>query len=38
MGEALALEHRTSSAANAQVTPEAVEARRAAVQARGRAQ
>jgi len=38
MGEALALEHRISSAANAQVIPEAVEARRAAVQARGRAQ
>ncbi len=38
MGEALALEHRVSSAANARVTPEAVEARRAAVQARGRAQ
>ncbi|MBS0284439.1 MAG: enoyl-CoA hydratase [Proteobacteria bacterium] len=37
-GEAMALEHRISSAANAQVTPEAVEARRAAVQARGRAQ
>ncbi|QKR99076.1 enoyl-CoA hydratase [Sphingomonas sp. CL5.1] len=37
-GEALALEHRISSAANARVTPEAVEARRAAVQARGRAQ
>lgn len=37
-GEAIALEHRVSSAANAQVTPESVEARRAAVQARGRAQ
>ena len=37
-GEAMALEHRVSSAANARVTPEAVEARRAAVQARGRAQ
>ncbi|MFW2850938.1 enoyl-CoA hydratase [Sphingomonas sp. TX0543] len=38
LGEAIALEHRVSSAANAQVTPESVEARRAAVQARGRAQ
>ena len=37
-GEALALEHERSSAANRQVTPEAVEARRAAVQARGRTQ
>ena len=37
-GEALSLEHERSSAANAAVTPEAVEARRAAVQARGRAQ
>lgn len=37
-GEALTLEHDVSSAANAQVTPESVEARRAAVQARGRAQ
>ncbi|WEK44565.1 MAG: enoyl-CoA hydratase [Candidatus Sphingomonas colombiensis] len=37
-GEAMALEHRISSAANALVTPEAVEARRAAVQARGRTQ
>ncbi|UVO52271.1 enoyl-CoA hydratase [Sphingomonas sp. SUN019] len=37
-GEALALEHRRSSAANAAVTPAAVEARRAAVQARGRSQ
>lgn len=37
-GEAMALEHRVSSAANRAVTPEAVEARRAAVQARGRAQ
>ena len=35
-GEALALEARISSAANAQVRPEEVEARRAAVQARGR--
>ncbi len=37
-GGALALEHERSSAANRQVTPEAVEARRAAVQARGRTQ
>lgn len=37
-GEALALEHERSSAANRQVTPEAVEARRPAVQARGRTQ
>ncbi len=37
-GEAMAMEHRVSSAANRAVTPEAVEARRAAVQARGRAQ
>jgi enoyl-CoA hydratase len=37
-GEALALEHERSSAANRQVTPEAVEARRAAVQARRRTQ
>lgn len=37
-GEAMALEHARSSAANAAVTPEAVEARRGAVQARGRAQ
>lgn len=37
-GEAMALEHERSSAANSAVTPEAVEARRAAVQARGRAQ
>ena len=35
---ALALEEERSSAANARVTPAAVEARRAAVQARGRAQ
>ena len=34
-GEGLALEHKLSSAANAQVSPEEVEARRAAVQARG---
>jgi enoyl-CoA hydratase len=38
LGDALALEHRVSSAMNARVSPEAVEARRAAVQARGRAQ
>ena len=37
-GEGIALEHERSSAANRAVTPEAVEARRAAVQARGRAQ
>lgn len=37
-GAAMALEHRVSSAANRGVTPESVEARRAAVQARGRAQ
>ncbi|MEH3036861.1 MAG: enoyl-CoA hydratase [Sphingomonas adhaesiva] len=37
-GEGMALEHRRSSAANRAVTPESVEARRAAVQARGRAQ
>ena len=37
-GEAMALEHTRSSVANAKVTPESVEARRAAVQARGRAQ
>ena len=37
-GEAMALEHARSSAANRAVTPEAVEARRAGVQARGRAQ
>lgn len=36
--EAMALEHERSSAANRAVTPEAVEARRAGVQARGRAQ
>ena len=36
--EGMALEHERSSAANAAVTPESVEARRAAVQARGRAQ
>lgn len=37
-GEAMALEHERSSAENRAVTPESVEARRAAVQARGRAQ
>jgi enoyl-CoA hydratase len=37
-GDAMALEHRVSSALNAEVTPEAVEQRRAAVQARGRTQ
>jgi enoyl-CoA hydratase len=37
-GEAMALEHRLSSEANSAVTPEVVEARRASVQARGRAQ
>ncbi len=38
MGEALNLEHRLSSANNRTVTPEMVEARRAAIQARGRTQ
>ena len=38
LGEALAYEHRVSSAHNATVTPEMVEARRAAIQARGRTQ
>lgn len=37
-GDAMALEHERSSAANRAVTPAAVEARRAGVQARGRAQ
>jgi enoyl-CoA hydratase len=37
-GEALAHEHAVSSAANAKVTPQMVEARRAAIQARGRTQ
>jgi len=37
-GEAMALEHRLSSANNKSVTPEMVEARRAAIQARGRTQ
>jgi len=38
LGEGLALEHERSVAHNAGVTPEMVEARRAAVQARGRTQ
>ena len=38
LGEGLALEHDRSVPHNAQVTPEMVEARRAAVQARGRSQ
>jgi enoyl-CoA hydratase len=38
LGEALAREHELSSAANAHVTPQMVEARRLAVQARGRTQ
>jgi enoyl-CoA hydratase len=37
-GEGLALEHQRSSAHNREVTPEDVEARRAAIQARGRTQ
>ena len=37
-GEGMALEARISSAANSEVTPEEVEARRAAVQERGRGQ
>ncbi|MET0376471.1 MAG: enoyl-CoA hydratase [Rhizorhabdus sp.] len=37
-GDGLTIEHRVSSAANAAVTPEEVEARRLAVQARGRTQ
>lgn len=37
-GEGMEIEHRVSSAANSQVTPEAVEERRAGVQARGRGQ
>ncbi len=37
-GDGLAIEHRISTAANAAVTPEAVEAQRQAVQARGRTQ
>lgn len=38
LGEGLAVEHRRSSAHNRTVTPEMVEARRAAIQARGRTQ
>ena len=38
MGDGLALEHERSVVHNAQVTPEMVEARRTAVQARGRNQ
>ena len=38
MGEGLQLEHSRSTAHNAEVTPEMVAARRAAVQARGRSQ
>jgi enoyl-CoA hydratase len=38
MGEGLKLEHERSLAHNAEVTPEMVAARRAAVQARGRSQ
>ena len=38
MGEGLKLEHERSVVHNACVTPEMVEARRAAVQARGRTQ
>ena len=38
LGEGLVLEHERSVPHNAQVTPEMVEARRAAVQARGRSQ
>jgi len=38
LGEGLALEHERSLAHNAEVTPEMVEARRLAVQARGRSQ
>ncbi len=37
-GESLELEHKVSSSHNAAVTPEMVEARRAAIQARGRTQ
>jgi len=37
-GESMALEHRLSSANNRTVTPEMVEARRGAIQARGRTQ
>jgi enoyl-CoA hydratase len=38
LGDGLALEHERSTAHNAAVTPQMVEARRAAVQARGRSQ
>jgi enoyl-CoA hydratase len=38
LGEGLALEHRLSSANNRTVTPAMVEARREAIQARGRKQ
>jgi len=38
MGDGLALEHERSVVHNAAVTPQMVEARRAAVQARGRTQ
>jgi enoyl-CoA hydratase len=38
LGEGLKLEHQRSVIHNAQVTPQMVEARRAAVQARGRTQ
>ena len=38
MGDGMALEHERSVIHNAAVTPEMVEARRAAVQARGRTQ
>ncbi len=38
LGEGLALEHRLSSANNRTVTPEMVDSRRAAIQARGRTQ
>ena len=38
MGDGLKLEHERSVVHNAAVTPEMVEARRAAVQARGRTQ
>jgi enoyl-CoA hydratase len=37
-GDGLAFEHRESRAANSKVTPEMVETRRAAIQARGRSQ
>ena len=37
-GDGLGIEHKLSSAANAAVSPEEVEARRAAVQERGRTQ